>query len=237
VVRSAKAKRRSFKAVDWFQIFSKTDVQELLRRAEAYGDVQGHAVIMTMARTGIRISEMLGPQVGDLDFERREIAVQRTWGNTSRGPGCFGIPKGGELRIVDMSRQVADVLASYLCQRTLESVWLFAGKADIPNKPNNFYAVHWNKLFHDHDFLRRRHPHALRHRYASEMLRRGEPVQYIKEQLGHSSITITVGLYGHFIPNPNKQAVDALDDPGSEFASQRKSGASSEKNGLRLVKN
>ncbi len=35
---------------------------------------------------------------------------------------------------------------------------------------------------------------------------------YVKEQLGHSSIQITVDTYGHLIPGANRGAVDRLDD-------------------------
>ena len=35
---------------------------------------------------------------------------------------------------------------------------------------------------------------------------------YIRDQLGHSSIKITVDIYGHLIPGGNKEAVDKLDD-------------------------
>ena len=34
---------------------------------------------------------------------------------------------------------------------------------------------------------------------------------YVKEQMGHCSIQVTVDLYGHLIPGGNKQAVDRLD--------------------------
>lgn len=36
---------------------------------------------------------------------------------------------------------------------------------------------------------------------------------YVKEQMGHSSIQMTVDLYGKLIPGGNKQAVDRLDTP------------------------
>jgi len=40
------------------------------------------------------------------------------------------------------------------------------------------------------------------------------PLVYVKEQLGHHSIQITVDTYGHLIPGANRKAVNALDDPG-----------------------
>jgi integrase len=54
--------------------------------------------------------------------------------------------------------------------------------------------------------------HDLRHTFASLLLTQGETPVYVKEQLGHSSIQITVDIYGHLIPGTNKKAVDKLDD-------------------------
>jgi hypothetical protein len=38
----------------------------------------------------------------------------------------------------------------------------------------------------------------------------GEPIGYVKQELGHSSIQITVDRYGHFVPGANRSAVDRL---------------------------
>ena len=46
--------------------------------------------------------------------------------------------------------------------------------------------------------------HDLRHSFASMLLQQGESPVYVKEQLGHSSIQITVDCYGHLIPGGNK---------------------------------
>lgn len=53
--------------------------------------------------------------------------------------------------------------------------------------------------------------HDLRHTFASLLLQQGESPVYVKEQMGHSSIQVTVDLFGHLIPGGNKQAVDRLD--------------------------
>lgn len=55
--------------------------------------------------------------------------------------------------------------------------------------------------------------HDLRHTFASLLIRNGESLAYVKEQLGHHSIQITVDTYGHLVPGGNRQAVDRLDDP------------------------
>ena len=54
--------------------------------------------------------------------------------------------------------------------------------------------------------------HDLRHTFASLLLQQGEAIVYVKEQLGHASIQVTVDTYGHVIPGANRVAVDALDD-------------------------
>jgi integrase len=52
----------------------------------------------------------------------------------------------------------------------------------------------------------------LRHTFASPLIQQGESVAYVKEQMGHSSIQITVDVYGHLVPGGNRAAVDRLDD-------------------------
>ena len=38
-----------------------------------------------------------------------------------------------------------------------------------------------------------------------------ESIVYVKDQLGHHSIKVTVDVYGHLVPGANKAAVDRLD--------------------------
>ena len=53
--------------------------------------------------------------------------------------------------------------------------------------------------------------HDLRHTYASHLIQQGESLAYVRDQLGHSSIQVTVDVYGHLIPGANRAAVDRLD--------------------------
>ena len=58
--------------------------------------------------------------------------------------------------------------------------------------------------------------HELRHTFASLLIQQGESLAYVKEQMGHHSIRVTVDVYGHLVPGGNKAAVDRLDDAVSE---------------------
>ena len=61
--------------------------------------------------------------------------------------------------------------------------------------------------------LRKIRFHDLRHTYANLLLQQGESPVYVKEQMGHGSIQVTVDIYGHLISLGNKAAVDRLDGP------------------------
>jgi integrase len=69
--------------------------------------------------------------------------------------------------------------------------------------------------------VRYRPPHQLRHAFASLLIGQGESLAYVRDQLGHHSIKLTVDTYGHWLPGSNRQAVDRLDaigpapDPGA----------------------
>ena len=60
--------------------------------------------------------------------------------------------------------------------------------------------------------LRKTRIHDLRHTYASLLIQQGESLAYVRDQLGHHSIKVTVDTYGHLVPGENRTAVDKLDD-------------------------
>ena len=51
----------------------------------------------------------------------------------------------------------------------------------------------------------------LRHTYASIMLEAGESVVIVARWLGHSSPTITLGYYAHFMPEVGSKGRTAID--------------------------
>ena len=53
--------------------------------------------------------------------------------------------------------------------------------------------------------------HDLRHTFGSLLIQNGASLVYVNEQMGHSSIQVTVDIYGHLIPGANVSFVDTLD--------------------------
>jgi hypothetical protein len=53
--------------------------------------------------------------------------------------------------------------------------------------------------------------HDLRHTFGSLLIQAGASLTYVKEQMGHSSIQVTVDIYGHLIPGSDVAFVDRLD--------------------------
>ena len=53
--------------------------------------------------------------------------------------------------------------------------------------------------------------HDLRHTFASTALAEGVPISEVSRWLGHRSITTTVDLYWHLVPEASGRARDTLD--------------------------
>ena len=120
-----------------------------------------------------------------------------------------------------MSLELAQTLKDLEIDRQLEKVtrqwkdlppWVFCNENGGLLNPNHLrHRIFYGLL--KKAGLRQVRFHDLRHSFASLLLQQGKSPVYVKEQLGHSSIQITVDCYGHLIPSGNKQAVDKLDTP------------------------
>jgi integrase len=93
--------------------------------------------------------------------------------------------------------------------------WVFTNEVGNALHPDNFRNRIWPKLLAKAE-LRKVRIHDLRHTYASLLIAQGESVAYVKDQMGHHSIRVTVDTYGHLVPGGNKAAVDRLDDASGQ---------------------
>ena len=54
--------------------------------------------------------------------------------------------------------------------------------------------------------------HDLRHTHATMLLQQGVNPKIVSERLGHSTISITLDIYSHVLPNMQKEAVSRLEE-------------------------
>ena len=189
-----------------------------------------YPLFLCAARTGLRMGELLALQWQDVDWQGRFIEVRRNFTHWQ-----LTTPKSGESRRVDMSRELGHTLKDVLLERQVDAgatgtkipLWVFPSETGGLLHPHNLRDRVFYGLLKKAG-LRQVRFHDLRHTFASLLLQQGESPVYVKEQLGHSSIQITVDCYGHLIPGGNKQAVDRLDTPPSPSPFEAESATSAQ---------
>ena len=151
------------------------EVEEILDVVE--GDtplaLRNRALLELLYSAGLRSAEAVLLDLGDVDFDREVVHV--------RG-------KGGKERVVPLGEEAAAHLARYLQ----------LGRPALAAAANDaiFLSVRGRRL--DTSTVRRllRHPHRLRHAFATHLLEGGADLRVIQELLGHASLS-TTQIYSH----------------------------------------
>lgn len=172
---------------------------------------------------GLRIGELRGLQLDDLDLERRTLHVERQVHDDQGRESLVGPVKGRKGRRRPRSIVIGDDLAAVLVPALVarreydlktgrRSPWLVW--ADWPAEPRRADVVR------DTTELRRAMaralkaarlpdhftPHCLRHSFARLALEAGESLLWVSRQLGHASIAITADRYGQWAQVPSIRA-------------------------------
>lgn len=163
-------------------------------------------------RTGMRLGELLGLQWSDVDGYGKFIKVSRSY-----KLGALTPTKTGKVRRVDMSDQLIETLKALHGDRKREA--LGSGTGEVIETIFHRGGKHMEQNHIRRVFkrllvkagLREIRLHDTRHTFASLLLSDGASPVYVKEQLGHTSIQMTVDIYGHLIPSSNRERVNRLD--------------------------
>ena len=86
---------------------------------------------------------------------------------------------------------------------------VFSNRNNRPYSDNKLREYHLAPLLESLK-IRRVGFHAIRHAVASELIESGAPITVVRDQLRHSDVRITLGIYGHVIGNSQRNAVNRL---------------------------
>jgi len=196
------------------------EVQQFLKAAEEICP-NYHPLFLMALRAGLRRGELVALQWGDVQLgaddlsSDRFILVQHNYVRRE-----YTTTKSKKARRVDLSRDLRRSLLELRDKRLLAAY--LEGKNDISGDlvfqtaqgtivdPDNLYHRFFLPVLAKAG-IRRIRLHDLRHTFGSLLLQNGASIVYVKEQMGHSSIQVTIDIYGHLIPGANLSFVDRLD--------------------------
>lgn len=149
------------------------------------------ALVELLYACGIRVGELVGLDLGDVDFERREIRV---------------LGKGGKERILPVHSRALDALKEYLATERPALMKESDGSAE-DEKPL-FVGVRGRRMsergvrrviyrfFRGLEGGKRVSPHTIRHSFATHLLQGGADLRVVQELLGHVDMNATQ-IYTH----------------------------------------
>jgi integrase len=156
-------------------------------------------ILETMAMSGMRLGEPLAMSCGNLDSQNCQYNVAET-----TRQGRFGPPKSGK-RLIDLDETLVAKLDMHIKRLKKDSVvtgvlshYLFPGITQrmVQGALRRACTAARHRI---------RSPHDLRHTYATLLLMDHYSPAYVQKQLGHHSISMTVDIYGHWIPGEGKK--------------------------------
>lgn len=148
--------------------------------------VRDFAIVELLYAAGIRVSELVGLDLADLDFTHGTVRV---------------LGKGSKERVVPFGAPAARALSRWIDARTAltrddaPTTALFLGRRGARMGTRAVYGM-VERLLRDDSASGPRGPHAFRHAAATHLLDGGADLRVVQEFLGHASLG-TTQLYTH----------------------------------------
>jgi site-specific recombinase XerD len=143
--------------------------------------LRDRAILETLYSSGLRVSELVGLKVRDLDLIGGTLKV---------------LGKGRKERLVPIGSYGIQAIRRYLKERgeNLDAP-LFRNRLGGPLTDRSVRRI-LHRYLNQVSIHRRISPHALRHSFATHLLDRGADLRGVQELLGHSSLS-TTQVYTH----------------------------------------
>lgn len=164
------------------------NINQLFDQQEPSSDFElnrDQLILLLLYSTGIRLAELVGLKVTDIDINQKTIKV---------------LGKRNKQRIIPIGAEIIDTYQAYLANLSSQefehqSSQLFRLKNGKAIYPKMVYRL-VNDNLASITTLDKKSPHVLRHTFATHLLNNGADLNAIKELLGHSSLAATQ-VYTH----------------------------------------
>jgi integrase/recombinase XerD len=170
----------------------------------AIDNLQFRCIVLLMREGGLRVGEVLGLFIQDLEFHRNGIWIRRRSG-LANGALAKGLVEGEE-RFIDLSPALMALLDHLLLQHHFDTDHLFVVlKRNAKDKwgnptygqPLDREAVKGLFRYYSHKSHIPLHAHLLRHSHATELIKAGWDASYVQKRLGHAQVQTTINTYVH----------------------------------------
>ena len=166
--------------------------------------------IIILLETGLRVSELCGLTVKDLDFQNRSINVDHQLLRDTEVGYYIEPPKTNSgIRQLPMSEKAYQAFRRISKNRKKAepividgyNSFLFLNREGLPKVAGNYEGMvkglikKYNKTHKDK--LPNVTPHTFRHTFCTNMANRGMNPNTLQYIMGHSNITMTLGYYAH----------------------------------------
>jgi len=200
------------------QMLQPDQARELLQRLRGH---PLHLLASLALATGMRRNEMLALRWRDVDLNAGKLTVEqsleqtRTHGirikapKTRKGRRTISLPASAVTELRGHWRvQQEQRLALGIGRAPPDSPVLATldGKPQSPNAVTKAWPVAMAAIGMSGVTL-----HSLRHTHASMLIASGVDILTVSRRLGHSSPTITLGVYGHLVHGTDDHAADIMD--------------------------
>lgn len=176
-----------------------------------------------LLETGLRISELCGLTIKDIDLERT-ININKQLQYTGGKKSYIEKTKtNAGNRVLPMSDEVYEafkrVISSRKKQKIEKIINGYSGFLFLNDKGNPMLAYHWEKKFQYSvekynkiykEELPKITPHICRHTYCSKMAKSGISVKTLQYLMGHADIQTTFNIYTHFKLEDAKNDLEKL---------------------------
>ena len=172
-------------------------------------------------RRRMRQGELLALKWDDVDLEGGRLRVRHTLTHADKSY-VLGEPKTPKSRrTIRLTTNAVTALRDYLARQLEEmermsSLYqpgglIFATESGTIINPSNLRNRSFKPLLRRAG-LRQIRFHDLRHTCATLLLSKNINVKVVSEMLGHSSISVTLDIYSHLLPDIQEKAVEALEE-------------------------